>query len=131
MVPNKEPLIPIPLPEYPRLGSDLFTLKGVTYLLVVVWLKSLTAQSVIAAIMSTISHHGIPEVLLTDNGPQYDSQEFAKFASQYGFSHTTTSPYFPQSKGHAERNVTTVKKCFKKSDDPYLALLSYCATPLP
>ena len=36
-IPNKEPLMPTPLPDYrwQKLGTDLFTLKGVNYLLVV------------------------------------------------------------------------------------------------
>ena len=80
---------------------------------------------------SIFSRHGIPEVLLTKNGPQYDSRDFTEFASHFGFSHTSSSPHFPQSNGYAERAVKTVKGCLKKSKDPYLALFSYRATPLP
>ena len=28
--------------------------------------------------------HGIPEVVMSDNGPQYSSGQFIKFADQYG-----------------------------------------------
>ena len=80
---------------------------------------------------SVFSRHGIPETVVTDNGPQYSSQEFAAFANQYGFTHTTSSPHFPQSNGHAERAVKTVKKLLKGAEDQYLALLSYRSTPLP
>ena len=69
--------------------------------------------------------------MVTDNGPQYSSREFSKFAETYGFKHTTSSPRFPQSNGEAERGVQTVKNLLKKSDDPYLALLIYRSTPLP
>lgn len=61
----------------------------------------------------------------------YTSQEFSEFAKTYGFKHTTSSPYFPQSNGHAERAVLTAKKLLKGSTDPYLSLLSYRTTPLP
>ena len=68
---------------------------------------------------------------MSDNGPQYDSHEFAAFAKSYSFCHTTSSPHFPQSNGHAERAVQTMKKLLKGAEDPYLALLTYWSTPLP
>ena len=140
--PHKEPLISSSLPEYPwqKVGSDLFTLKGVNYLIVsdyfsrypvVVLLKTTTSQSIITAMKSIFSRHGIPEVVISDNGPQYSSQEFADFATAYSFSHITSSPHYPQSNGHTERAVKTVKGLLKDSEDPYLSLLSYRSTPLP
>ena len=55
------------------------------------------------------ARHGIPEVLRSDNSPQYVSHEFAEFAKAYGFQHITSSPRFPQSNGEAERMVKTIK----------------------
>ena len=66
--------------------------------------------------------------MITDNGPQYSSQEFHKFAENYGFKLTTSSPRF---NGEAERGVQTIRNLLKKSDDPYLALLVYRSTLLP
>ena len=140
--PNKEPMIPSALPEYPwqKLGSDLFELQGKHYLLLVdyfsryvdiVKLTSTTSGAVISAIKSVFSRHGIPELLISDNGPQYVSKEFEEFAEKYNFKHTTSSPHFPQSNGQAERTVQTVKRLLSRSDDPFLALLMYRATPLP
>ena len=68
--------------------------------------------------------------LVSDNFPQYASVEFAKFADEYNFKHVTSSPYYPQSNGCAERAVQTVKKLMEGSTDPYFSLLTYRTTPL-
>ena len=52
------------------------------------------------------------------------------FSREYGFSHITSSPKFPQSNGMAENAVKTFKMLAKKNSDPYIALLTYRATPL-
>ena len=76
--------------------------------------------------------HGVPETVVSDNGPQYSSLEFAEFTKEYGFNHVTSSPYFPQSNGQAERTVQTVKKnLLKDSTDHHMALLTYRSTPFP
>lgn len=94
-------------------------------------LKSTTSGSVIIHLKSTFSRHGIPEVVRSDNGPQFSSLEFARFSNSFEFQHLISSPKFPQSNGQVERMVKTVKEMLRKSKDPYVALLSYRATPLP
>ena len=76
------------------------------------------------------SRHGIPEILRSDNGPQFYSYEMSDFAGSYGFQQQTSSPHYPQSNGQAERAIQTVRKLLKKSSDPYMALLIYRSTPL-
>ena len=72
--------------------------------------------------------------MFSDNGPAYDSEEFEKFAKDWDFVHSTSSPHYPRSNGLAERTVRTVKQMFKKckdsKQDPLLALLNYRDTPL-
>ena len=65
-----------------------------------------------------------------DNGLQYSADFFKEFATQYSFTHTTSSPQFPQVNRAAERAMRTIKDPLNKSDDPYLAILIYRLTPL-
>ena len=140
--PHTEPMLSPTLPMYPwqKVSSDLFTLKGRNYLLIVdsfsrfpevVQLSSTSSQTMIGILKSVFARFGIPEILVTDNGPQYASKHMAEFAKSYGFQHTTSSPYYPQGNGQAERTVKTVKTLIQNADDPFLALLNYRATPLP
>lgn len=69
-------------------------------------------------------------VVVSDKWPSILSRCFAKFASAYQFKHITSSPYFPQSNGEAERALGTIKGLLNKEKDPYLALLAYRSTPL-
>ena len=108
--PHMEPMLSPPLPTYPwqKVSSDLFTLQGQNYLLIVdsfsrfpevVQLPSTSSQTVIKILKSVFARFGIPEVLVTDNGPQYASKHMAEFATSYGCQHTTGSPYYPQGNG--------------------------------
>ena len=139
--PRREPLIPSKLPDYPwqKIGTDLFYMKRSNYILIidyfsrfieVIKLKSTTSGAIIEALKSVFSRYGMPEIVMSDNGPQYSSNEFNVFAKKYNFSHVTSSPLFPQSNGQVERAIQTVKKLLKRSDDPYMALLTYRSTPL-
>ena len=69
-------------------------------------------------------------MLRSDNGPQFDSDVMAAFASEYEFAHITSSPRYPQSNGLVERSIKTIKNLLKKADDPFLSLLVYRTSPL-
>lgn len=138
---HKEPLIPSDFPERPWevIGTDLFDWNNHQYLLVVDYfsryvevakLSSTTSAAVIDHLKSIFARHGIPSTVRSDNGPQFSSDLFSRFARKWTFEHITSSPRFPQSNGEAERAVRTVKRLLQKESDPYLALMTYRATPL-
>nr|XP_054926420.1 uncharacterized protein K02A2.6-like [Dermacentor andersoni] len=103
----EEPLVSAALPGRPWefLGMDLFNLNGQTFILVadyysrfpeVVNLRSTTAQAVIDSLKTIFAHHGIPQEVMSVNGPPFSSQGFA---ASYGFNHVTSSPHYAQSNG--------------------------------
>lgn len=136
---RSEPLMPSPLPERPWkvIAIDQLEFNNKQYLAVIdkysrwIELKQInppTARTVIQRLKEIFSVHGIPETVQSDNGPQFTSMEYKDFAKSWGFEVTTSSPYFPQANGAAERCVQTCKKILSQSD-PLLALLNYRNTP--
>ena len=79
---------------------------------------------------SIFARYGIPEVVVSDNGPQYSSAIFRDFSKDYEFDHVINSPKYHQANGEAERTVKTTKQLLEKNSDPYLAMLAYHSTPL-
>ena len=99
---HREPLQPHQLPSRPwqRVATDLFDWKGHAHLIVVDYysrypevaeLRDSRAKTVIAKTKSFFSRHGIPEEVVSDNGPQYSAREYKEFAEDYGFVHTQSA----------------------------------------
>ena len=142
--PPPEPLHPHQIPTRPwqKNGSDLFNLDGKNYIVITDYFSSYpaviqlntTCQTVINVLKSVFARHDIPDILMTDNGPQYRAREFEKFAHHWNCKHMimTSSPNFPQSNGLAENSVKTIKHMLKKSKQSefYKALLACRATPM-
>ena len=133
---NCEPMIASSLPNYPW-WINLFRHKVTAYLLVfdyfsrypkIAKLTDTTSNRVIAALQPMFAIHRIPEVLQSNNGLKYVSQEMTNFATSYGFTQVTSSPHYPRSNGLAKRTVKTVKAILEKSKEPHLAPLSYFST---
>ena len=55
-------------------------------------------HTVSKALRTLFARHGVPDVLISDNSPQFASEEFAAFARMWGFDHITSSPHYPQSR---------------------------------
>ena len=137
---SREPLKCHEPAGYPweKIATDVFTWQNRDYLLVVdyftrfvevAYLANTNSETVVTHLKSMCSRHGIPEIIFSDNASYYTSQTFKTFLREWGIVHKTSSPFYPQSNGLAERMVQTVKRLLKKSKDPYLALLNYRTTP--
>ena len=129
---------PIPLPDRPwaRLGTDILEFQK-SYLVVVDYysrwievkhLKTPSSTEVINRLKAMFTTFGVPDMLISDNGSQYTSEEFCNFAEDWRFSHHTTNPYRPQENGMAERALRTAKELLRLKD-PEIGLLNYRATP--
>jgi hypothetical protein len=92
------------------------------------YLSTTTSARVIAKFKCLFSTHGIPDEVISDNGPQFASNEFKMFAQAYGFKHQTSSPHFPQANGEAEAAVKVAKSILSQENSD-IALLNYRATP--
>ena len=67
--------------------------------------------------MDLFSIEGYPDEIVSDNGPPFQSKEFAKFLSGLGIKHTTSSPGYPRSNGFIEWHIQMVKNMLSKSSN--------------
>ncbi|XP_056144368.1 uncharacterized protein K02A2.6-like [Lampris incognitus] len=72
-------------------------------------MDSTTASKTITVLRGLFSRHGLPHILVSDNGPQFCSEEFATFLKANGVKHIRSAPYHPATNGLAERFVQTFK----------------------
>ncbi|XP_068244879.1 uncharacterized protein [Palaemon carinicauda] len=54
-----------------------------------------------------VHHTNIPERIVTNNGPQFTSQEFREFCNVNGIKHTLTATYHPSPNEETERFIQT------------------------
>ena len=79
----------------------------------------------------------LPEQIVSDNGPLFLSEEFAKFIKMNGIKHIKSAPYHPSTNGAAEQLVQTFKKSMRAGEHDGCTharrlasfLLSYRSTP--
>ena len=103
----------------------------------VIPMSSTTTEKTIAVLRNLFASYGLPEQLVSDNGPQFTASDFGNFMRANGIKHIRTAPYHPASNGEAERFVQTFKHSLKaaKNDGGTLHqkltrfLLTYRSTP--
>ncbi|XP_045030409.1 uncharacterized protein K02A2.6-like [Daphnia magna] len=80
-------------------------------------LNRITSNTTILTLKTIFARFGLPIELVSDNGPQFTSQEFKRFMLVNGIVHHRGAPYHPQTNGLAERVVQSVKKASHKMRD--------------
>jgi len=97
--------------------------------------RTTTTSTTVTALRSIFATHGIPELIVSDNGSVFTSTAFKDFVQQNGIHHATSAPYHPATNGLAERAVQTFKSFLKKTPDGTLEdrlskfLIHYRITP--
>ena len=71
----------------------------------------------VSKLRSMFTTHGLPHILVSDNGAAFTSLEFKQFLKQNGIRHLTSTPYHPATNGMVERYVQTFKVALKKGSD--------------
>ncbi|UYV67845.1 hypothetical protein LAZ67_5002210, partial [Cordylochernes scorpioides] len=140
----RQPLKPFPVPDYPwqTVSLDIFYIQKKPHLLVVDRYSGYpevftsdppTAINVKNKLRETFARFGIPETMMSDNGPPFRSEIMTDFCIRWGIKQLFSSPHLHRSNGLAERNIQTIKnqliKCRDEGSDPYLAILAYRNTP--
>ena len=80
-------------------------------------MSSITASATIQCLRNIFAQFGIPENVVSDNGPTFTSMEFKQFLQRNGVRHITSPPYHPASNGLAERAVQIFKHSIAKLTD--------------
>ena len=105
----------IPTRPWSKMSADIFQLNGNNYLVMVdhysdyteldSFSGNTTANSVIRAMRRQFACHGMPDELIIDNGPQFESHEYLRFAWEYGFTIVKSSPPYSRGNGRGESVV--------------------------
>ena len=126
-----------------KVACDIFTFDNQDYLVTVDYFSNFwevdhlsrsTSKTVIKKLKAHFARYGIPYMLVSDNGPQFSSDESAEYSHYWEFKHIKSSPKYPQSNGKAEQSVKMAKRLMKRAvksnSDQYLALLDFRNTSM-
>lgn len=126
-VSTKKPLqsswIPTSRP-FSRIHADFFYFQQKVFLVIVDsysrWLEvefmryGTDAKKVKGKFLSLFARFGLPDVIVTDGGPPFNSRYLIDFLEQQGIKVMKSPPYHPASNGQAERMVRVTKEVLKK-----------------
>lgn len=100
-------------------------------------LFSTNSKSLLPYLDEVFSMFGIPKSIKSDNGPPFNSKDFADFCERNNIQHNKITPYWPRANGLVENFMKNLTKCIKNSKEsgiPFEEILKsflrdYRATP--
>ena len=120
----KEPLQLHDIPEGPwrKIGMDYFNFDGNSYVLICDYFSKFpflyraktSFWSLRDHLIDLFSIEGYPDEIVSDNGPLFQSKEFAKFLSLLGIKHTTSSLGYPILMVSLSGTYRWLKICFQR-----------------
>ena len=129
--PAPAPLCPWPYARRPmeRVHIDYCEFKGKHILVMIdayskyIWAHIMNGDTTTTKTLAVLyawfcERNGAPATLVSDNGPQFTSKEFAEKMAKWGIKHILTPPYHPASNGLAEKAVGIIKDRLKKMASP-------------
>ena len=126
------PLTPWTWPAMPWMRVHIdYAKQGKQYFLVVdthshwpeiVPVQNATSHTIISILRDMFSKYGIPLQIVSDNGPQFCSAEFASFLKGNGVKHVRVAPYHAASNRLAERMVQSFKHSYHSSKQDHTSM---------
>jgi hypothetical protein len=76
-------------------------------------MRTASAEKTVESLEVIFARHGLPEVLTSDNGPQFISEKFKIFMQENGINHRRVTAKWPQANGEVERQNRSIMKRLK------------------
>ena len=76
-----------------------------------------TSTKTTEKLQKLFARYDMPTQLVSDNGPQFKSEEFQIFLKRNGIKHLTSAPCYPASNGLAKRCVWSFKSAMKSESE--------------
>ena len=111
-----------PSAPWDRIHIDFGEWKGIHFLVVVDAyskcrdMHSTTTHRTIEVLREIFATHGFPRVIVSDNGPQFTSEDFSTYLLGNHIVHQLSAPYHPATNGLAESMVKIVKQWLSKQE---------------
>ena len=116
---------PWPATKFPfeRVHVDFYQFKSVNFFIYVdaysKWfyvtpMSRCNADAVVAELLKIFAFWGLPQKLVSDNGPPFTSNAYKSFCTRFDIELMYSPAYHPQSNAQAERSVQICKKALAK-----------------